>query len=213
MRFVILGAAGQARELEWYLRALGHECLGFVVSDLTRLGPNDSRERVLGDESWIDANVAAIDAFALGIGTPSARLRVAGAVRARHPRVPWPAVVHPSATCDATTVHLGDGVMVGAGAVLTVNVKLDNFAMVNFGATIGHETHVGRGSVINPGANISGGVRIGDGVLVGAGAVILQYLDVGDGATVGAGAVATRNVPAHTTVVGVPARPRPAPAG
>ena len=48
--------------------------------------------------------------------------------------------------------------------------------------------------------------RLGDDVFVGAGAKILGSVTVGDGARVGANAVVVRDVPAHTTVVGVPAR-------
>lgn len=204
---VVLGAAGQARELAWYLRDCGSNCLGFVVSDLSQLGPHDSRDRVLGDESWIDAHASEIDGLALGIGSPAARLRVAERLRARHPLIPWPTIIHPSATLDHDSTKLGDGVMIGAGAVLTVNVTLGDFCMINFGATIGHETRIGRGSVINPGANISGGVEIGEGVLIGAGAVVLQYLRVGDRSKVGAGAVVTKEVASDMTVVGVPAQP------
>ncbi len=205
-RIVVLGAGGQARELAWYLRDLGDQCLGFVVSDLSKLGENDSRDRVVGDESWIDAHIGEIDGLALGIGTPMARLRVAERLRARHPKIPWPPIVHPSVVFDRETMKLGEGVMLGAGAILTTNVVLHELCMVNFGATLGHEAVIGRGAVINPGANISGGVQIGDGCLVGTGAQILQYLTVGMGSTVGAGAVVTKDVEAGVTVVGVPAQ-------
>jgi len=205
-RLVIVGAGGQAREAAWYLRDLGDHCVGFVVSDLSKLGNHDSRDRVLGDESWLDAHANEIDGIVLGIGTPQARLRVAERLRARHPRVPWPAVVHPSTVYDAETTKLGAGVMIGAGAIITTNVVLEDMCLVNFGAMLGHEAHVGRGSVVNPGVNVSGGVRIGEGCLVGTGSRILQYLSIGAGATIGAGAVVTRDVCAGVTVVGVPAR-------
>jgi sugar O-acyltransferase (sialic acid O-acetyltransferase NeuD family) len=208
VRFVVIGAAGQAREVDWYLRASHHDCVGFVVSDLQRLGPNDSRDRVLGDYTWLDSHVAEIDALVLGIGTPSARLRVAAELKARHPRVPWPPVIHPSVAIDHDSAAIGEGVMIGAGATLTVNVVLESFSMINFGATIGHESKIGPGVVVNPGANISGGVQVGVGALIGAGAVVLQYRRVGAGATVGAGAVVTKDVPEGVTVVGVPARAR-----
>jgi serine O-acetyltransferase len=48
--------------------------------------------------------------------------------------------------------------------------------------------------------------RIGDGVFIGAGAKLLGAVEVGDYARVGANAVVVDDVPAHSTVVGVPAR-------
>lgn len=50
------------------------------------------------------------------------------------------------------------------------------------------------------------GIRIDDNCWIGAGATILDGVTIGRGACVGAGAVVTRSVPAHTLVVGVPAR-------
>lgn len=48
--------------------------------------------------------------------------------------------------------------------------------------------------------------KIGDGVLISAGAKILGNIKVGEGAKIGAGSVVLKEVPAHTTVAGVPAR-------
>lgn len=61
---------------------------------------------------------------------------------------------------------------------------------------------IGQSKALGP-----GDIRIGDRVTLGANAVVLGPVRVGDLATVGAGAVVTRDVPRHTTVVGVPARP------
>jgi acetyltransferase-like isoleucine patch superfamily enzyme len=44
------------------------------------------------------------------------------------------------------------------------------------------------------------------GASIGGGAVILPGLTIGEGAMVGAGAVVTKSVPAHSLVVGNPAR-------
>ena len=48
--------------------------------------------------------------------------------------------------------------------------------------------------------------KICSGVMIGAGASILGNIIVGTGAKIGAGSVVLRDVEAHTTVAGVPAR-------
>ncbi|MGI9288295.1 MAG: serine O-acetyltransferase [Pseudomonadales bacterium] len=47
--------------------------------------------------------------------------------------------------------------------------------------------------------------KVGDGVLISAGAKVLGNISIGKGAKVGAGSVVLSDVPAHTTVAGVPA--------
>lgn len=209
---VVVGAGGFAREVRWFLEEINatlpqYEFAGYVVSDLAKLGEHDSSVEVLGDFEWLRTEGKHIRAATIGIGTPAARLRVAGALLEACPWLEWPALVHPTVRLDHRTCEVARGVLLCAGTIATVHVRFEEFSMVNLSCTIGHESVVGRGAVLNPTVNISGGVRIGSGALIGTGAQVLQYLSVGDGATVGSGAVATKDVPPGATVVGIPAKP------
>jgi sugar O-acyltransferase (sialic acid O-acetyltransferase NeuD family) len=212
-QIAIIGAGGFAREVAWLIRDISrvsgeYEFAGFVVTDPSRLSDRDSRDLVRGDYDWLVRNAGrSVDALAIGIGDPAARLRVAQELQALVPALEWPALVHPTAHFDRALATLGEGVLLCAGVIGTVNIRLEPFSMCNLACTIGHEARIGRGSVLNPTVNVSGGVDMGEGVLVGTGVQILQYVKIGDRARIGAGAVVVKDVAPGQTVVGVPARP------
>jgi hypothetical protein len=98
------------------------------------------------------------------------------------------------------------GLWVNAGVTLGAAGAFDRFVLVNRGASIGHHARLGAFASIGPSATLAGEVTLGEGAAIGAGAVVLPGVRIGERATVGAGAVVTRDVPAHTVVVGNPAR-------
>lgn len=214
LRIVVMGAGGMARDVAHTIREVErrapgrYEVLGYAVTDLTRLGPYDARDQVLGDVDWLSTHRDRFDGVVVGIGSPGALAHVAALVTGAFPEKEFPSFVHPRAELDFDSASIGRGVIVRAGVVGTVGVVLEDFVLVNACVTLGHECSVGTASVVMPSANVSGGVVIEPRALIGTGAQILQYLRVGEGASVGAGAVVTRDVPAGVTVVGVPARPR-----
>lgn len=210
-KIVVYGAGGLARETEWLIQRINAQnpswdFLGYVVSDPDSLGEYDSKDHVVGDEAWLLAQTDVC--VAIGIGTPQVRLNIGQRLRSQMDDARLPVLVDPSAIFDSKTCIFEPGVIITAGCILTVNIRIDAFAFINLDCTIGHEAHIGAGVVLNPSVNISGGVNIGAGSLVGTGAQILQYLEVGEAAVVGAGSLVTKSVEPKTTVVGVPAKVR-----
>jgi serine O-acetyltransferase len=82
------------------------------------------------------------------------------------------------------------------------------------GVVIGETTEIGDWVTLYQGVTLGGtGKQRGkrhptllDNVTVGVGAIVLGAITVGEGAKVGGGAVVVKDVPAHSTAVGVPAR-------
>lgn len=95
---------------------------------------------------------------------------------------------------------IGRGAEFGPRFVLVhaTGVVINGRAVGGSGVFLEHQVTIGAERRASP--------RLGDDVFVGAGAKIVGAVSVGDGARIGANAVVVKDVPPHTTVVGIPAR-------
>lgn len=80
----------------------------------------------------------------------------------------------------------------------------DNCMFANNLVIVDHDHKVENG--VATGQLEARGILIGNNVWCGANVTILKGVTIGDGAVVAAGAVVTKDVPAHCTVAGVPAK-------
>jgi len=108
--------------------------------------------------------------------------------------------------------HLGCGVHMGnfgevKNSYLAPGVKMGHFSYLG-DAQVGENVNIGAGTIT---CNYDGARKhrtvIGEGVFIGSDTLLVAPVEVGEGAKTGAGAVVTHDVPPHTVVVGVPARP------
>ena len=118
--------------------------------------------------------------------------------------------------------RIGPFVEIQRGATIGERCKIQSHTFICDGVSIGDETFVGHGVVFindkHPRAATEEGVLATDEdwdivrtvveprSSIGSGAVIVAGVRIGTRSLVGAGAVVTRDIPAGTTVAGVPAR-------
>lgn len=99
--------------------------------------------------------------------------------------------IHPAAVVGAgIMVDHATGVVIGETARIGDNVSLLH------GVTLG-----GSGTQHNPRHP-----QVGNGVLISVGAKLLGHIHIGEGAKIAGGSLVVNDVPAHTTVAGVPAK-------
>lgn len=141
--------------------------------------------------------------FALGVGYPEPRARVAARLWAIGQ--PIEALVHPHASL-ASEVALNPAVVIFGGVHVGPLARMSTGVMVGRAAVIGHDTRIGEYVSVMPGAVVGGDCRIGAGAMIGSNATILEGRTVGEWSQLGAGAVLTDDLPPNCTAVGVPAR-------
>ena len=102
------------------------------------------------------------------------------------------------------------GIEIHPGAKIGKGFFIDH----GMGVVIGETCEIGDNVLLYQGVTLGGtgkgtGKRhptIGNNVMIGSGAKVLGPVVIGDNAKIGAGSVVVKDVPAHTTAVGVPAR-------
>jgi serine O-acetyltransferase len=102
------------------------------------------------------------------------------------------------------------GIEIHPGATIEEGFFIDH----GMGVVIGETAEIGKNVTMYHGVTLGGtswkkGKRhptIGENVIIGANAAILGAIQVGENSKIGSGSVVNREVPPHSTVVGIPGR-------
>ncbi|MEH6671657.1 acetyltransferase [Halopseudomonas sp.] len=200
---IIVGHSGFGKEVFWLASRLGLQVRGFLddnpeVADLTFA----DTPVIGGVKNWVDHHDCQ---FVIAIGNPRIRQKVCATMQALG-TPHFATLIDPAAVVMAGHVNIGEGSVICAGTVCTVEVNIGRHVIINLNCSIGHECAFGDFVTVAPLAAVSGNVSLGEKSEVGTAASIRQGLTIGKGAMVGMGSVVTKNVSENTVVFGAPAK-------
>ena len=212
---VIIGAGGFGREVLWLIERINKKSvddlgikewniLGFVDDNAELKGKIINDHPVIGTCDDLIKMSEKEDIFAVAaIGSAKVKKNVIQKIEGH---VQFATVIDPSVIIS-DRVNIGEGCIVCAGSLITIDIKIGNHVIVNLDCTIGHDVVIEDYVTIYPSVNVSGNVVIGTESEVGTGTQIIQGKSIGRHSIMGAGAVVISNIPKSCTAVGVPAEP------
>lgn len=201
----IVGAGGFGREVYGWLKDTsipsGWEFSGFLDDNSNALEDFNYDKGVVAAIS--DFRVKPSQLFVCGIGNVQTKIRLCQPLLNQSAQ--FMTIVHPS-TVVGKNVHLGQGVILCPGVILTCDIEVGDMVMINCRSSIGHDVSIGDWSTVSANCDLTGHTKLGREVFLGSGARIIPDKSVGDNAVIGAGSVVIRSVPAGQKVFGNPAR-------
>lgn len=203
---VIVGAGGFGREVAWLVEEINkvkHEwnILGFVDDKKEILTKEISGYQVLGDIEWLLSQELYV---VIAIGDSKIKKEVANKLKGSKNK--FPVLIHPS-VIYSSKINFGEGSIICAGTILTVDIEIGKHVIINLDCTIGHDVSIGNYTTILPSVNVSGYVETKECVSIGTNSAIIQGMIIGENTIVGAGAIVVKDLPANCTAVGAPAKP------
>lgn len=205
-KLVIIGAGGFGREVIWLVERINAanarwDLLGFVDDAEGLPGSKVNGYEVLGDCEWLKKQNE--DVYAVcAIGASKPRKKVISKLGNQN----YATLIDPSVEIS-NLVGIGEGCIICAGSIITVNIEIGKHVIINLDCTIGHDACISDYVTLYPSVNVSGNVLLEECVKIGTGCQIIQGLKIGVGTIVGAGATVVKELPENCTAVGSPAKP------
>lgn len=203
----IIGAGASARETLDIIDAINsiqptYDMLGYIVEDGHGKPGNLINDKpILGDFNWLKTHSQSHMETICAVGAPELRLKLIKS--AQYLGIKFATLIHPTVHLTQW-VQIGVGVVISAGCILTNQIIIGNHVQINLACTISHDAIIEDFVTLSPGVHLAGNIKVGEGSFVGIGATIIEKQNIGNWSIIGAGSTIIGNVPANTTVVGVP---------
>ncbi|MCA9839458.1 MAG: acetyltransferase [Trueperaceae bacterium] len=205
---VIFGSGGWAREVLGIVEMINRQSatwniLGLLDDDPKQHGSVIAGQTVLGGSDWLYEHPGIN--LVIGIGSSITRKQIAERLMVQFDIV-FPIIIHPLAYVGPR-VSLGEGSVLHAYSVATVDLQMGRHNLLNVGAMVSHGNRIADYVSIHPHCNVSGDVTLCEGVELGTGTDVIQGANIGSYSIVGAGSVVVKPIEACCVAVGAPAKP------
>lgn len=205
-KLYIIGAGGFGREVAWLVERINKvtptwDLKGFIDDDEALWNTKADHYPVLGGCDYLIDQPAAYCVCA--VGASKTRKKIIGKIDGK---VQFASVIDPSVLLS-DRVTIGEGTIICAGNIITVDINIGKHNIINLDCTIGHDAVLEDFVTIYPSVNVSGNVYVEECAELGTGVQIIQGKKIGIETIVGAGAVVVKDLPAKCTAVGNPAKP------
>ncbi len=206
---IIIGASGFGREVAWLVERINEKdstwnILGFIDDNHEIQNTLIDGYKVIGTTE--DVGQYPDTFFICAVGASKTREKIINKVKEYNPNIKFGTVIDPSVEMS-NRVKIGEGTIICAHTIITVDISIGSHVIINLDCTIGHDAVLKDYVTLYPSVNVSGNTNIGHAVELGTGMQIIQGKTVGDYSIIGAGAVVVKDIPEKCTAVGSPAKP------
>lgn len=202
----IIGAGGFGREVAWLVERINEvtptwNIRGFIDDNEKMWGKSEGIYTVIGGCEYLKSQEKAYVVCAVG----AARVRKVIIEKLKDSKVRFATIIDPSVILSKS-VEVGEGTIICAGTIITVDIKIGSHVIINLDCTIGHDSVLEDFVTVYPGVNVSGNVFVGGCSELGTGMQIIQGKKVVQNTIIGAGAVVVKDCVESGTYVGSPAK-------
>lgn len=202
----IIGAGGFGREVAWLVERINKvtptwNIKGFIDDNESLLHSMEDDYEVVGNCHYLEGLDEVYAVCAVG----NAQIRKKIIDKLANTNIKFATLIDPSVILS-NRVEIGEGSIICAGTILTVDICIGKHVIINLDCTLGHDDIINDFVTIYPSVNASGNVEIGECSEVGTGAQIIQGKKIASNTIIGAGAVVVRDIEERGTYVGSPVR-------
>lgn len=208
-KILIIGCGGQGRETQWLIDRINQKNPTWQIEgyldDGVLAGTHINEYQVLGGIKTLEMYNEKETALVCAIASSKEREILTKRVK-NIGEFKFPNLIEPSVLMN-DYVTMGEGNIICANTLLSVNITIGDFVFIDWDCKIGHDAVLNSFVTLHSSVNVSGDVTVKGGTEIGIGTQITQGKTIGEGSTVEAGSVVLQDIPPSCVAVGAPAKP------